>query len=212
MARPGLNIPVVGEWTNLSVVSLPERAEEHLRVIRTSMERASTFTAVPGWGGVWMGVVAVGAAVIASGTVDPRRWVLTWIMAAGVAIPIGTVTLVLGAQRTGADFTGGNARLFAVSLATPILAGAIVTTALIQVEAYGALPAVWLTLYGAAVAVGGMFAIRPVSLLGVAFMILGAAAAFSPLAVGNVLMAAGFGLLQIFVGLLIVRGHGERSR
>ena len=41
-------------------------AEEHIRYIRDTMERASSFTAVPGLGGIVMGATALGAAAIAS--------------------------------------------------------------------------------------------------------------------------------------------------
>ena len=41
------------------VVSINERAIEHLKYIRDTMERAGSFTAVPGWGGILMGVSAL---------------------------------------------------------------------------------------------------------------------------------------------------------
>jgi hypothetical protein len=39
-------------------------------------------------------------------------------------------------------------------------------------------------------------------------MILGVAAAFVPLGVGNLLLGAGFGGLHIIFGLIIARNHG----
>ena len=40
-------------------------AAEDLRFIREAMARAAEFTALPGWGGVLMGITAVVAAIVA---------------------------------------------------------------------------------------------------------------------------------------------------
>jgi hypothetical protein len=62
--------------------------------------------------------------------------------------------------------------------------------------------------YGAGIATGGAFSVRAVPLEGVSFMLLGAAAAFTPTAWGDLWMAAGFGILQITFGIYIARRHG----
>ena len=188
--------------------SLQARAEEHLRVIRAAMRGTVSFTALPGWGGVIMGAVGVIAALAASQTTDPRQWVVVWLSAAGVAVPVGAFAMWRKASSAGVNLYSGTAGMFVGCLATPIAAGAILTAALIGRQAYVVLPATWLTLYGTAAVVGGAFSVRLVPMMGVAFMVLGALAAFVPLAVGNVLMGAGFGLLHGVVGLVIVRRFG----
>jgi hypothetical protein len=44
--------------------------------------------------------------------------------------------------------------------------------------------------------------------MGLCFMALGVLALFAPIAMGNLLMAAGFGVLHIVFGLIIARRHG----
>ena len=68
-------------------------ALENLRFIRDAMERASAFTAVPGRGGVLMGVSAIMAAVISGPPDDTIRWVLVWFGEAAVAVAIALVAM-----------------------------------------------------------------------------------------------------------------------
>ena len=52
--------------------ALGDRALENLSFIRNTMERATAFTGVPGWGGVAMGGTALVATAVA-GRTRPRR-------------------------------------------------------------------------------------------------------------------------------------------
>ncbi len=70
------------------------------------------------------------------------------------------------------------------------------------------MPGVWLILYGVAVMTGGAFSVNVVPLMGFSFMVLGAAALFSPWEWANAYMGFGFGGLQIVFGSIIARRYG----
>src|SRR5262249_10209781 len=76
----------------LSMAARPElidaRAADNLRFIREAMTRASAFTAIPGWGGVAMGVTAVAAAAVSGPPDNSLRWVMVWFVEAVVAVAI----------------------------------------------------------------------------------------------------------------------------
>src|SRR5690348_15703474 len=84
-----------------AATALHARAMDNLSFIRDTMERATAFTAVPGWGGVAMGVVALLAAAVAHEETMGRTWLLTWVGAAVVALGIGGGTMVSKARRAG---------------------------------------------------------------------------------------------------------------
>src|SRR4051812_10720171 len=99
-------------------------ALENLRFIRDAMERASAFTAVPGWGGVLMGVSAVVAALVSGPPDDTVRWVLVWFADAAVAAAIAIVAIAIKARRSGAPLSSAApAYRFALAFVPPLVAG-----------------------------------------------------------------------------------------
>ncbi len=185
---------------------LDARAEENLRYIRQTMERAGSFTAVPGWGGVLMGATALVAGLVAAR--QPARWLGVWLTAAVVAFAIGLVAMARKARRAGISLVSGPARKFAFGLAPPLVVGAVLTLALYRAGEMRLLPAVWLLLYGVAVTASGAHSVRVVPVLGLCLLATGMVALFAPADWGNALLAAGFGGWQILFGLIIARRHG----
>ncbi|HVR41879.1 MAG TPA: hypothetical protein VMS56_00390, partial [Thermoanaerobaculia bacterium] len=188
--------------------SLHERAAENLSYIRDAMERAGSFTAVPGWGGVGMGLTGLAAAVIAPAQPSAAAWLATWIAAAALAAAIGLLAVVLKSRSAGVSFFSRPARQFALGFSPAILTGALLTVALHQAGRIELLPGLWLLLYGAAVVAGGTFSVRVVPLMGILFLFLGAIALFSSTAVAAVCLGAGFGVLHIVFGIIIARRYG----
>lgn len=189
-------------------VAIDDRARDNLRFIRETMERAGSFTAVPGWGGVAMGVTALGAAAIAWRQTQPDAWLLIWLSEAFLAVAIALWSTFSKVRESGLSLLAGPARRFAYSFAPPIVAGALLTLLLVRLGLAAAAPGVWLLLYGTAVVTAGAFSIRIVPFMGLCFMVLGAVALFCPWSWGNLFLAAGFGALHIAFGAVIARNYG----
>jgi len=189
-------------------VSLDAHARDNLRFIRQTMERAGKFTAVPGWGGVAVGLTALAAAAVAWRQSSSAAWLATWLAEALLAAMIGAWAVAWKAKAVGLSLLSAPGRRFALSFAPPLVVGALLTAVLINAGLVAALPGTWLLLYGTGVVTGGAFSIEAVPLMGLCFMALGAAALFSPDAWGNIFMAVGFGGLHIIFGAVIARRYG----
>ncbi len=189
-------------------IALGDRARDDLRFIRQTMERGVAFTAVPGRGGVGMGLAALGAAALASGQPTAEGWLLVWSLTAVLAVGIGAVAIRRKASRAKLPVLTGVGRKFVLSFLPPAVAGALLTVPLWQVGADALLPGVWLLLYGAAVVTAGTFSVKIVPVMGTCFMVLGALALLGVPADGDLAMALGFGGLHIVFGTMIARKHG----
>ena len=184
-------------------------AIDNLRFIREAMSKATQFTAVPGWGGVLMGVSAIVAAIVSGPPDDSLRWVLIWFADAAVASTIALVGMTLKARRIGTPLSSAApAYRFALGYVPPLVAGMVLTPVFATMGLMARLPGCWLLLYGTAAATGGAFAVRIVPILGICFMVLGTIAFAAPAAWGHWFMAAGFGGLHIIFGLVIARRYG----
>ncbi|MFY9561537.1 MAG: hypothetical protein WAQ52_14990 [Terriglobales bacterium] len=186
---------------------LDVRAVDDLRFIRQTMERSAAFTAVPGWGMVAVGATALPAAWLAAAHVYDLRWLEIWICEAVLAISLAIVAIQSKAARRGLPWTSGPGRRVALSFVPPVAAAALLTIPLFRANLASVLPGVWMLLYGVGVITGGAFSVSVVPVMGVSFMMMGAAALFLPV-LGNWAMAAGFGGLHILFGIWIARRYG----
>jgi hypothetical protein len=189
-------------------IPIDARVADHLRYIRETMERAGEFTGVPGWGGVAIGVTALAAAAIASRQHFNRGWLIVWLTEAFVAIAIAAPAVATKARRANTKLFSGPGRKFLLSFVPPLFVGAFLTYTLASVGLFWALPGLWLMLYGTAIVTGGAFSVRAVPLMGLCLIALGVAALFTPIEWGNILMAAGFGVVHIAFGIWIARHYG----
>ena len=188
--------------------ALHARAMDNLSFIRSTMERATAFTAVPGWGGVAMGATALAATALAHGRGRREEWLAVWLAASVLALAIGGWSMLVKARRAGTSVFSYSGRRFVLSYVPPLAVGGLLTLVLVRAGLYSALPGTWLLLYGTGVVTGGAFSVRVVPIMGLCFMALGAIALLAPATWGDWLMAVGFGGLHIIFGLIIARRYG----
>lgn len=183
-----------------------QRAHEDLAYIRQTMESASTFTAVSGWGLVSVGVIGLAAALV-SWARETQTDLSIWVPAAMVAVATSALANAVKAKRLKVPLWTGSLRKIAWVMTPALAAGAVLTVALADQGAHPLLPGTWLALYGAGVTAGGTFSVYAIRWMGVALLILGALALLMPER-GLVLLALGFGGLHVGFGLNIVKRYG----
>ncbi len=188
--------------------ALHERAMDNLRFIRETMEQASSFTAVPGWGQFAIGVTALAASLIASRQSSFNAWLGVWLGEAVVSLVIAGWGMWRKARAAATPLLSQPGRKLVINFAPPMFVGALLTIVCYRLGLDALLPGIWLLLYGAGVVTGGAFSVRPVPVMGLCFMIIGAGALFCPPSWGDLFMAAGFGVLHIIFGLHIARRYG----
>ncbi|MCP4200848.1 MAG: hypothetical protein GY769_02810 [bacterium] len=186
--------------------ALSDRALDHLAYIRSAMESAGSFTSVPGRGGMAMGLSAIVAAIVVHNS--PEDWFQIWVLDALVAAAIGGVFMRHKAAALGQKLASGVGRRFLLNLSPALLAAAMLSFVLLRSGRADLVPGTWLLLYGVAVVSGGAFSVRPVPVMGVCFILLGAVALSSSPAWANPLLAAGFGGLHLVFGFIIARSYG----
>lgn len=188
--------------------ALHDRAMDNLRFIREAMERASSFTAVPGWGQFVIGITALFAALVASQQKTFAEWLAVWLVEAVVSLAIAGWTMYRKAHASDTSLLSQPGRKLIINLSPPMFVGALLTIVFYRAGLTGLLPGLWLLLYGTGVVTGGAFSVRPVPVMGLCFMFVGAGAMFCPEAWGDAFMAAGFGLLHVIFGFHIARNYG----
>ncbi len=189
-------------------VSISDRAIDNLKFIRETMERASHFTAVPGYGGIFMGATAVAAAVIANFQPFLRDWLTVWLVEAFLACAIGVFAMWQKAKITKTSLLSAPAKKFALSFLPPILCAVFITLGLWRFGHFEVMIPVWILLYGAAVVCGGANSVRIVPIAGWCFIAIGAIAFFIPAGYGNSMMGLSFGVLHIVFGAIVAWKYG----
>ena len=115
--RPALRRP------SAPPVAPDQAAQAHLRFIREAMQRTTTFTAVPGWGGVAMGVTAIIAALVAYQQDTVVDWMRVWAAEALIGFALGVFFTAQKARKHGVPLLSGQGRKFLLGMLPAVLAG-----------------------------------------------------------------------------------------
>jgi hypothetical protein len=189
-------------------VEIHAHAMDNLRYIRQTMERAGSFTAVPGLGGMCMGSIALAAGWAASRAGSPEHWLGIWMGAAAIAVLIGVTGAAWKSRRAHSSLVSGPGLKFIAGFTPSLGAGALLTAVLYRAGLIQDLPGLWMLLYGAGVLSGGWASVRVVPLMGACFMAAGTVALTVPGLPPDIVLAASFGGLHILFGALIAVKYG----
>jgi len=203
-----LNTARKDEHSGNEPVNLGHRAIDNLQFIRETMERSTAFTAVPGYGGILMGVTACVAAYIANLQVYLVDSLATWLVEACLAFAIGLLAMWQKSKIAGQSLISAPAKKFAMGFVPPLVAGVIAVLGLWKYGHYYEMAPICMLAYGAAVASGGAFSVRVIPVMGWCFMALGAIAFLLPTNYSNLMMALSFGGLHIIFGAIIAKRYG----
>lgn len=197
-----------GESEQQEPVNIGDRALDNLKFIRETMERSTSFTAVPGYGGMLMGATAIVAAYVANRQVYLVDALSIWLGEAVLAFLIGLLAMWQKSKIGGQSLFSAPARKFALSFAPPLLAGVVIVLGLWRYGHYSEMAPVCIVSYGASVACGGAFSARVVPVMGWCFIALGAIAFVMSADYANLMMALSFGVLHVVFGVIIARKYG----
>lgn len=188
--------------------NIGDRAIDNLKFIRETMERSSVFTSVPGYGGIFMGVTAIGAALIANNQVRTTDRMIVWLVEAFLACCIGFFAMWQKSKITKTSLVSIPAKKFALGFLPPLLCAVFITLGFWRLGHFDLMIPVWILLYGAAVVCGGASSVRIVPIAGWSFIALGVITFMLPFEFGSLMMALSFGGLHIVFGAIVARKFG----
>ncbi len=195
-------------------------AAENLKLIRETMERSTKHSSLSGIAGLLIGVWAL-AGIFATRLFAPQglaespyaahplRLCAIW---AAVLLASAFTDYIFNKRRAATVgkhvFSALGARM--VRAAGPsFFAGFVLTLFMLKIGHPEYVWGIWMTLYGLAICAVGLFSVRPVTALGVAFLLAGAITFALPSALGLAMMAVAFGGFHIAYGLWTGVARGD---
>lgn len=143
-------------------------AEEHLRVIRSLMERATVYRAISTHAALLGGLLACAAAALTYGPLLREHFLLTWCVVLLIAMAANFFFLQQEAARRHTSLFSAGMRMAAAAMTPPLALGLVATV--LWNRSPDALAAFWLITYGLALLATAHFAPRSLLRLGLAFL------------------------------------------
>jgi hypothetical protein len=197
----------------------PERAAEHLRVIRELMERPVRQTTRSGASAVIAGLLALAGcgatALLFRNTTPDTPWQTggLWLTVLALAVVLDLWLTARRAKKLGQTYWGRAQWQTAMAITPGFVLGGLITFALFYYgpcneRYYSFIPFVWMLFYGLALWTVGLFSITEVKVLSVAFMVAGLAGAFWFSGHALLALALTFGGFHLVYGTVVWIRHG----
>lgn len=202
-----------------------QRAEEHLRFIRSLMERATIYRAISAPTALCAAVLSIGAAsYIYRAEPRPRSFAIVWLVVLVLALAANTLFVWREAKRDGRRFISGPMQM-AIRAVTPcLIVPAALTIWYLTTGYLGAqellLVAVWIAFYGLCLLSTALFAPRSLIVLGWCFLVSALAIPVvsaniaddaAAVQLPNLLMAVTFGGYHLIYALCTWRRKGAEE-
>jgi hypothetical protein len=197
-------------------------AEEHLRIIRSLMEKATIYRAISAPGALVGGVLAVGLAVGCWRFGGSASFVPPWLALLAVTAAVNAGLLWKDASRRGEAFVSTGMKVALRAMVPGLIAGGLCTV----IESAAGAPmtaTLWVLCYGVSLLAASHFAPKSIQWLGRAFFVAGAlllmAAALvfdqwrgtDQLAVAHLIMGVTFGGFHLAYAALVWPRRGAAS-
>jgi len=201
-----------------------DEAEKRVREVHRIMERTTLYTLLPGVPAIVGGVLALAGCVVSVVMMHSLDFgealglsmggqvglCVMWAAIGIVAVAQEVWWTARAARRLGVSPTARPARFAAFSLSPSVIVAVVLTWQLASDGYLGYVVPVWMMCYGTGVYAAGLFSVRLPRVLGLAFIIAGAAGLLFFADYGVLLAGLSFGVLHIVFGLVIhLRSSGS---
>lgn len=206
-----------------------KEALHQMQEIQRIMERTTLYTMLPGMPAIIGGALALAgcvaswvmirsldfAALLSLSLQAQLGFCVMWALIGIAAITQDVLLTTRAARKLGIQPVGRPGRFAALSLSPSVFVAVVITLRLLydaRVEQLQYIAPVWMMCYGTGVYAAGLFSVRLPRLLGLAFMLAGAAGMLFLESYGLLLTALSFGLMHIVFGVMVIRARrGDQS-